>query len=262
MTTDNRKAEGSRRGNKASAASQWLCGLNPVREALRAGTLGAVYLYSGRRRLVGELLREAETRGVPVKVMHDRGFFDSRFPKGHQGVAGETTGPRFISIERLLEIPREKGAAPFFVVLDLIEDPRNLGAILRSAEAAGVQGVVSQERRSAGLGPEARKASAGASEHIPFCMVGNVKHAVDRMKQEGVTIIGAEAGSHPAPWDIEMNGPLALVIGSEGRGLRRTVREKCDFIVSLPMRGRVGSLNASASAAVLIYEALRQREKG
>lgn len=240
--------------------THWLYGVNPVREALRAGRpIRAIYLSAGRRSLLDELKEEAAGRGVPVKIMHDPGFFDSRFPKGHQGVAAEAERARSISLEELLDIPRNKGDIPFFVVLDLIEDPRNLGAILRSAEAAGVHGVVVQERRSAGLGAEARKASAGASEHIPLCVVVNIKHALNRMREENITVVGAEAGFHPAPWDTGLGVPVALVIGSEARGLRKTVKEKCDFTVSLPMLGRVGSLNASASAAVLMYEVLRQR---
>jgi 23S rRNA (guanosine2251-2'-O)-methyltransferase len=241
---------------------RWLYGLNPVLEALRSGrAVRAVYIYSGRRRHAARLVEEAGARDVPIKVIYDRGFFDSRFPKGHQGVAAEAGKAPSVSIDELMAVPGLRGEEPFFLVLDLIEDPRNLGAILRSAEAAGVHGVVVQERHAAGLGPEARKASAGASEHMPLCVVTNVKHAIHEMKQAGMAVAGAEAGPHPPPWDLDLRGPLALVIGSEGKGLRRTVREKCDFLTSLPMRGRVGSLNASVSAGVLLYEALRQRSK-
>jgi 23S rRNA (guanosine2251-2'-O)-methyltransferase len=239
--------------------SDWLYGMNPVFEALRAGrAMKALYIYSGRHRQVGQLRREAEERSVPVKVIHDASFFDSRFPKGHQGVAAEVARTPSISIEELLDIPSHRGEPPFFVILDGIEDPRNLGAIMRSAEAARAHGVVVQERRSAGLGPEAVKASAGAAEHISLCTVSNIKHAMEKMKGLDIKIIGAEAGHYPPPWEADLGGPAALVLGSEDRGMRKTVRERCDVLVSLPIRGRVNSLNASVAAGILIYEYLRQ----
>jgi 23S rRNA (guanosine2251-2'-O)-methyltransferase len=262
MASKNKKKETSPRAG-TSPRDVWLYGVHPVREALRAGSgIREVYLFAGRRKLVGELMNEAAERGIPVKVIHDKGFFEGRFPKGHQGVAARAEPQEeAVTIEKLLSVPAEKGEPPFFVILDGIEDPRNLGAILRSAEAAGVHGVVVQERRSAPLGPEARKASAGASEHIPLCVLSNIKHAFRPMKDEGVVLVGAEAGPHPAPWELDLFGPAALVIGSEGRGLRRTVAEKCDFLVSLPLKGKVSSLNASVSAGVLFYEVLRQRTR-
>jgi 23S rRNA (guanosine2251-2'-O)-methyltransferase len=228
-------------------------------EALRAGHVKMLYLSSGRHKKVNELRQEAEKQNIPLKVIHDPQFFDSRFPKGHQGVAAEVVKRRGIPLDELLGIPGERGEAPFFVVLDSVEDPRNLGAVLRSAEAAGVHGVVIQERRAAGLVPEVSKASAGASEHIPVTVVPNIKHAIARMKDMGIQVIGAEPGPHPPPWGLALSGPLALVVGSEGRGLRKTVREKCDSFVTLPIRGRVNSLNTSVAAGVLIYEVLRQR---
>jgi 23S rRNA (guanosine2251-2'-O)-methyltransferase len=167
----------------------------------------------------------------------------------------------YVSLDELLLIPGKRGQRPFFVVLDEVEDPRNLGAVLRTAEAAGVHGVVIQKRRQAGLGPLAVKASAGASEHIAVAAVPNIKNAIYKMKEMGVAVVGAEAGGKTLPWDANLGGPLALVVGSEGRGLRRTVKEKCDLVVSLPMRGHVNSLNTSVAAGVLIYEALRQKPK-
>lgn len=244
---------------KDNPSTQWLYGVNPVREALRSGRhVKALYIYSGRRRGVAELRAEAEERGIPVRLERAE-FFEGRFPKGHQGVAAEIQAKGYVPLEEMLRIPGERGEAPFFVVLDEVEDPRNLGAVLRTAEAAGVHGVVIQRRRSAGLGPEAAKASAGASEHIAVSAVPNIKHAIYTMNELGITVVGAEADADTLPWEAELSGPIALVVGSEGRGLRRTVREKCDIVVALPMRGQVNSLNTSVSAGVLIYEALRQR---
>lgn len=235
-------------------------GVNPVREALRAGSLGLIYIHSGRRKLALELSEEAKAAGVEIKLMHDMGYFDRNFPKGHQGVAAEISEEKStdVTLDELMEIPYERRESAFFIVLDQIEDPRNVGAILRSAEAAGMHGAVMQERRSAPLGAEAMKSSAGALAHIPVCMLSNIKTAMRRMSDEGIRLIGAEAGAGPAPWDANLSGPVALVIGSEGQGLRRTVADMCHELVSLPIRGKVGSLNASAAAAVLIYEALRQ----
>ncbi len=242
-----------------SRQSSWLYGLNPVREALRSKRpVKALHVYSGRHRGVAELKAEAQRRGIPVKT-EPADFFDSRFPKGHQGVAAEVLLKGYVSLAELLAIPGERGEAPFFVVLDQVEDPRNLGAVLRTAEAAGVHGVVIQRRRQAGLGPEASKASAGASEYVAVAAVSNVKHALDEMKEAGIAIAGAEADAEALPWEVGLSGPLALVIGSEGRGLRRVVRQRCDLVMRLPMRGRVNSLNTSVAAGVLIYEALRQR---
>jgi 23S rRNA (guanosine2251-2'-O)-methyltransferase len=243
-------------------AQEWLYGLNPVLEALRAGRrIKTLYIYAGRHEKVAAIRTEADARGVPVVVVTESAFFDDRFPKGHQGIAARISRRKYVPIDELLLIPGQRGEEPFFVILDLIEDPRNLGGILRSSEAAGVHGVVIQERRAAGLGPEASKASAGASEYLPVSMVPNIKHAMHKMKESGIKLIGAEAGSADPPWALDLSGPAALVVGSEGAGLRRTVREGCDVLTSLPMRGMVNSLNTSVAAGVLIYEILRQRSK-
>ncbi|GAB4390958.1 MAG: 23S rRNA (guanosine(2251)-2'-O)-methyltransferase RlmB [Thermodesulfovibrionales bacterium] len=259
---EQRGAGAARRGG--GDGRHWIYGVNPVLEVLRAGRkVRAVYIFAGRHRKVSDLTAEAQARGVPVKVVEDSSFFNTRFPKGHQGVAAEVRGERYVELEELLSIPSRKGEEPFFLVLDLIEDPRNLGAVLRSAEAAGVHGAVIQSHRAASLGPEALKASAGAAEHVPVASVPNIKLALDAMKEAGAEIVGAEAGGHPEPWGLDLSGALALVVGSEGSGLRRTVRERCDRLVSLPMRGRVNSLNTSVAAGILIYEVLRQRlQKG
>jgi 23S rRNA (guanosine2251-2'-O)-methyltransferase len=244
---------------------QWVYGVNPVMEALRAddGRVEVVYLSSGRRKGMEPLMDEARRAGVPVETRHDPEFFDTRFPKGHQGVAARLQGPagEAVTLDDLFDIADSKGETPFLLVLDQIEDPRNLGAMLRSAEAAGVHGVVMQSRRQASLGPVALKTSAGAAAYVPVCVVPNIKHALHLMKKRGVLVIGAEAGEHSAPWDVDLTGPTALVVGSEGKGLRRTVAEKCDTLVAIPMRGRVSSLNASVAAGVLLFELMRQKYK-
>lgn len=247
--------------NPDKKSPRLIYGLNPVTEAMRAKRpIKALYISSGRHKDVAALREEAEKQGIPIKVQA-LSFFE-KFPKGHQGIAAEVAQRLYTQLEELLKIPAKRGEAPFFVVLDLIEDPRNFGAILRTAEAAGVHGVIIQKKRAAGLGPEASKASAGASEYMPVSAVANIKHAIEKMQEAGIGVIGAEAGGDHLiinAWEADMSGPVALVIGSEGRGLRKTVREKCDFTVSLPVRGKVNSLNASVAAGILVYEVLRQR---
>lgn len=244
-----------------SSREEWVYGINPVLEALRGGRkVKAVYLRSGRRKRVDEIMREAGMLDVPVRDAN-ASFFDGKFPKGHQGVAARTEKPEYMPLDEFLEIPAGKGEQAFFVLLDMIEDPRNLGAILRSSESAGVHGVVLQKHRAAGLGPAAVRASAGAAEFVPVAMVPNIKNALTVMKDEGILVVGAEGGDNPAPWDVDLSGPLALVIGSEGSGLRKTVSAMCDHVVSLPIKGKVGSLNASVAAGAIIYEILRQRSR-
>lgn len=243
------------------SGGEWIYGVNPVLEALRAGRhIISVQISGSRREGVEAIERELKLRGLSARVV-DQTFFDSKFPKGHQGIAALAAPRERIGLEELFEIPNTKRQPPFFIVLDCIEDPRNVGAILRSADAAGVHGVIMQTYRSAGLGPEAVKTSAGASEHMPIAIVSNIKHAMRAAKEAGMFVVGAEAGADSAPWDIDLTMPLALVVGSEGQGLRRTVREQCDLLVSLPVMGSVNSLNVSVAAGVILYEILRQRMK-
>lgn len=243
------------------AEGEWIYGVNPVAEAIRAGrAISALYIQGQLQRHghIAAVIDAAKAKGIPVKA-EAKEFFDSRFPKGHQGIAALAGRKKTIAVEDLLDIPAQRGAVPFFIVLDSIEDPRNFGAILRVADAAGAQGVVFQAHRAAGITPAAAKASAGALEHIPLVEAVNIKHAMEKMKQAGITIIGAEADAPAALWDVDMTVPLALVMGSEGEGLRRTVRERCDRVVSLPLRGVVGSLNVSVATGILAYEVVRQR---
>ncbi len=244
---------------KSRSSDALIYGLNPVLEAIRSGRKVRTVVVSASRR--DDLLlieKEATSRGVQLR-REDPLFFE-RFPKGHQGIAAYVAPREYVGLEEMLEIPSRKGELPLFVILDCLEDPRNLGAVLRVADAGGVHGVVIQSHRSAGLGPEAVKASAGAAEHIPVAMVANVKHAIREMKDAGITIVGAEADEGGVAWETDLAVPLALVIGSEGSGLRRTVKESCDMLVSLPMRGRVNSLNASVATGIIIFEIMRQRE--
>ncbi len=244
---------------KSRSPDVWIYGLNPVLEAVRSGReVRTVVVSSSRRDHL--LLIEKETVSRGAKFRREDPAFFQRFPKGHQGIAALVAPREYLGIDDLLDIPSRKGEAPLFIILDCLEDPRNLGAILRVADAGGVHGVVIQSHRSADLGPEAVKSSAGAAEHIAVAMVANVKHAIREMKEDGITVVGAEADQGHVAWETDLSVPLALVIGSEGRGLRKTVKESCDLLVSLPMRGIVNSLNASVATGVIIFEIMRQRK--
>jgi 23S rRNA (guanosine2251-2'-O)-methyltransferase len=165
----------------------------------------------------------------------------------------------YATLDDVLEIPTQRGEPALFLVLDSVEDPRNLGAILRTAEAAGVHAVIIPERRAAGLTETVAKTAAGALEYVPVVKVVNIANAIEVLKKAGVWVAGAEAGGEAAYWDADFVRPTALVLGGEDKGVRRLVKEHCDYIVSLPLMGRIGSLNVSVAAGALLYEVLRQR---
>ena len=232
-------------------------GINPVLEALRAGRVRELRVGERADGRLKQLLALAGERGVRVRrVAADALERDSR--RGvHQGVVAEIEEGADYSID---EIVTGASAAPLIVVLDGIEDPHNLGAILRTADAAGVDGVVVQSRRAAARGGVAAKASAGALAHVKVAEVVNIARAVEELKEAGVWTVGL-ASEAPDPYDaIDLTLPTALVLGAEGGGLRRLVRERCDRLASIPMRGHVGSLNVSVAAGVVLFEAVRQRQ--
>lgn len=239
----------------------WLYGINPVLEAVKSGRkIASLHVHNQRHDQTGKIIELAKSKGIPV-IAENRDFFDKRFDKGHQGIAVKVAPKKLINIDDLISLAFEKKGVPFFLILDCIEDPRNFGAVLRVADAAGVDGVVFQSHRSAGITPVVSKASAGALEHINLAEVVNIKHAIEKMKKRDIVIIGAEAGSSADLWEIDMKVPLAIVVGSEGKGMRDTVSRMCDFLVGLPMRGKVNSLNVSVAAGILSYEVVRQRLK-
>ncbi len=244
---------------RSKSAEEWIYGLNPVLEVVRSGReVKAVFLSSARKDKVAALEEEISSRGIKINRA-DSLFFDSRFAKGHQGIAALVAPRGYADFDELLEATCRNNEMPLFLLLDGVEDPRNFGAVLRVADAGGVHGVVIQAYRSASLSPEAVKASAGASEHIPIAMVPNIKNAVREMKEAGITIVGAEAGAGLLPWETDLAVPLALIMGSEGGGMRKTVREQCDLLVRLPMKGKVNSLNVSVATGIIIFEIMRQK---
>jgi len=233
-------------------------GINPVMEALRAGRVRELRVGDRSGDRIRELVSEAQERGVPVqRVPVD---VIARQARGgvHQGVIAEIEDPASYSIEELVRAAR--GPA-LIVVLDGIEDPHNLGAIVRTADAAGVDGLVMQTRRSAALDGAAAKASAGAVAHVRIAEVVNIARAIDELKEAGVWTVGL-AGEGTTSYDAgDYTVPTAVVVCAEGAGLRRLVRERCDFLAAIPMQGHVNSLNVSVAAGIALFEAVRQRRR-
>ncbi len=236
-----------------------ICGVNPVLEALSAGTrhFDRLLVVKGLRgRRLAEAIRRATRMGVPLRF-EMRETLD-RLASGvpHQGIIAIVSEKPVLTLEALLASVRQPA---LLVVLDGVEDPRNLGAILRTAEAAGADGVLLPERHSAGLSETVARASAGAIEHVQVARVGNLVQALEELKSRGIWVVGYDAAGTER-WDaVELDRPVALVLGGEGRGMRRLVREHCDHLVSIPQFGHVGSLNVSVAAGIALYEAVRQR---
>ena len=236
-------------------------GRNAVIEALRAGeTIDKIYLQKGETdKTLGHIASKARAAGVVV-VEADRRKLDAMSrTHAHQGVIALAAVREYVSVESILQAARDKGEAPLLVVCDEISDPHNLGAILRTAECAGAHGLIIPKRRSAGLTAIVGKTSAGAVSYLPVARVANLTSALKDLKKQGVWIFGTAAGASTDLYSADLKGPAAIVIGSEGAGMSRLVAEACDFKVSIPMRGRISSLNASNAAAILLYEAVRQR---
>jgi 23S rRNA (guanosine2251-2'-O)-methyltransferase len=238
-------------------------GINPVAEALKAGRVRRLKIAARSDRRMEEIVALAATQGVPIDRVDPQAL--DRAAKGgvHQGVIAEVEAARDYSIEELASISRVAGTArashPLIVVLDGIEDPHNVGAILRTCDAAGVSGVVRQARHSAALDGVVGKASAGALAHARIATVVNIARAVEELKEAQVWTIGLAGEATDLYTDVDWTLPSAIVLGAEGTGLRRLVRDRCDRLVRLPMQGAVESLNVSVAAGVVLYEAVRQR---
>jgi 23S rRNA (guanosine2251-2'-O)-methyltransferase len=234
-------------------------GINPVLEAVRTGRATELVVQEPHGDRVREIVAAARAAGVPVRTTHADGI-RRLVPTGvHQGVVARMRPAPQATLEDLAS--PEQGV-PLIVVLDGVEDPNNVGAILRSVHAAGATGLVRQTRRAAPLDGGAAKASAGAVHHVPVADVVNIARALEDLKKLGVWTVGLDAEADLHYDDIDLTLPTALVVGAEGSGLRRLVRERCDRLASIPMRGQLGSLNVSVAAAILLFEAVRQRYRG
>lgn len=235
-----------------------LAGLHPVREALRAGRkLDQVHIQLGSERRLGEIMDLCRQAGISVHHAPRQAL--DRLAEGavHQGVVAIAGSQAYADLDSLLE----KLPAPgLLVVLDGVEDPHNLGAIVRTAHAAGADAVIIPERRAAGITPVVAKAAAGALEHIPVCRVTNLSRTLEELKEKNYWAVGLDEAAEKSFREIDYRGGCIIVLGAEGTGLHRLVREKCDWLASIPMAGAVGSLNVSVAAGIVLYEAQRQRQ--
>lgn len=237
-----------------------LYGRHPVREALKSGRpLNKILIARG---LGGPVFQEirglATARGVPLQLV-ERQALDRMTSGGvHQGYLAFAAVKEYVTVDDILVGAKEP---PLVVVLAHITDPRNLGAIMRTAAAAGIDGLIIPSRRAAGLSGEVAKAAAGATEHVPVARVTNIARTLRYLKERGFWIVGAEAGAPAVLWEVQLTGALAVVIGGEAAGLGRTIQKECDYKVRIPMSGKIASLNASVAAALVLYEVFRQRRK-
>jgi len=240
--------------------SDKIIGRNPVAEAIKSGReIDKIMVKKGE--IEGSLrpiIKKARDMGIPV-IEADKNKLDQLADGGnHQGVIAYVASHEYASIDDIFKKAEEKGESPFIVILDKITDPHNFGSIIRTANCAGAHGIIIPKRGSVGLNETVAKTSAGAIEYVPVAKVTNIAQTIDILKEKGVWVAGAEAGGDTM-YKTDLSGSMALVIGSEGEGISRLVKEKCDFLVEIPMFGDVNSLNASVAAAVLMYEVVRRR---
>lgn len=236
-----------------------ICGRNPVIEALKSGVpqLDTIYINGsgGSLNLIRNLAKE---KNIVVKDAQEQKLNQLSGGASHQGVVAFGACGEYVSVEDILEISRQKGTKPFIIICDEIEDPHNLGAIIRTAETSGADGIIIPKRRSASLNATVFKTSAGAASYVPVARVSNLASCIDMLKENGVWIYGTDASG--SDYDkTDFTGSCALVIGSEGFGISRLIQKKCDFMIKLPMLGKINSLNASVAAGIFMYEVLRQR---
>ncbi|MBQ9248028.1 MAG: 23S rRNA (guanosine(2251)-2'-O)-methyltransferase RlmB [Ruminococcus sp.] len=237
-----------------------LIGRNPINEALASGrsVIKVMIAKGSTSGAAVEIAAKAKKAGVPVQEVERKKLDFMTNGAAHQGVAALCAMKDYATVEDILRLAQERGEAPFIILLDEIEDPHNLGAIIRSAECAGAHGVIVKKRRSAGLTYTAYKASAGALEYVPVARVTNIADTIDDLKARNIWVYGADMDGEDYR-KTNFSGGVALVIGNEGKGISRLVREKCDVIVSLPLKGRINSLNASVAAGILMYKVAETR---
>ncbi len=237
-----------------------ICGRNAVSELLKSGRpVDKLLIRAGNREgPLAVIAAKAISLGIPV-VEADKRKLDG-YSENHQGVAALVPEREYASLDDIFALAKGRGEPPFIVMLDHVNDPHNLGAVIRSAECAGVHGVIIPKRNAAGLNSAASKAAAGADAHVPVCKVTNLASAIDDLKSRGVWVYAAETDG-VSVYGADLKGPAAIIFGSEGDGVSKLVRDKSDFIISIPMYGRLNSLNISSAAAVILFEAAKQRNR-
>jgi 23S rRNA (guanosine2251-2'-O)-methyltransferase len=236
-------------------------GKHSVLEALRSGrTINKIWIAENvQKQFASPIVAEAKNNGIIVQFTDKRKLDQMAEGLQHQGVIAQVAAYEYVEVEDILAKAKERGEEPFILILDEIEDPHNLGSILRTADCTGAHGVIIPKRRSVGLTATVSKTSAGAVEYVPVARVTNIAQTIDQLKEEGVWVAGTDVSAAQDVYKANFKMPIALVIGNEGKGVGRLIKEKCDFLVKLPMAGRINSLNASVAAGVLMYEVVRQR---
>lgn len=271
MSKKNRPQKDRRTGEKVAKSApldvvelpeDMVAGRNAVMEALKGSrSVNKLMIANGSTEgSIKEIIAVAKEKGVNIQYW-DRSKLDS-IARGirHQGVLAQVAPVQYAELEDILQVAKDRNEPPFIVLLDELEDPHNLGAILRTADAAGVHGVLIPKHRSCPLSATVAKTSAGAVEHVPVARVGNLVQTIKKLKQEGLWVAAADMDGKDY-YDTDLTGPLLLIIGSEGQGVGRLVKEQCDFVVRIPMVGKINSLNASVAGSILMYEAMKQRHK-
>ncbi len=238
-------------------------GTNPVFEALNSGReIDKILILEGARHSrLAQIISLAKKRGIQYSTTNRKKLDELSENGNHQGIIAFAAAHEYSSVEDILKLAESRGEAPFVIIAEGLSDPHNLGSIIRTANASGAHGVIIPKNRSVGLTATVAKVSAGALEYTPVARVTNISSTIDDLKKQGVWVAGTALEGSVMHYDADLTGALAIVIGSEGAGLSRLVREKCDFLVRIPMLGQAESLNASVAAGVLMYEAVRQRSK-
>jgi len=239
-------------------------GRNPVIETLKSGRpINRILLARdiGRHGAIAEVLHLSQARGIPVQYVARRVIDESSTTSAHQGIIAYAAVKEYVALENLLIISKERNEPPLYCILDGIEDPQNLGAILRTAEASGIHGVIIRSRRAVGLTAAVAKASAGAVEYVPVARVSNISQAVVTLKRSDVWVVGIDPTGKIDYSQVDFRLATAIVVGGEGKGLSDLVKKRCDSVASIPMRGKITSLNASIAAALVMYEAFKQRSQ-
>lgn len=257
---NSREANSAVLGSREEASDrQIIIGRNPVAEAIKSGgDIDIIYVNRDGGGSLSNIVRLAREKGLVIKETTQKRLSELAGGDSHQGVVATVACAAYSDIEDILELAKSRGEDPFIIICDGIEDPHNLGAIIRTAECAGAHGIILPKRRSASLGQTVFKTSAGAASWLPVARVSNIPQAIDRLKELGIWIYGTDA-SGSLCYSTSLLGPIALVIGSEGNGIGRLTASKCDGMLSVPLMGRITSLNASVAAGVFMYEILRQR---
>ncbi len=245
-----------------TATEEIIAGRNSVAEALKSGrSINKILVARGQRHgSVRNIIGDARQRGLVVQEMEPAKLDELAGGTRHQGIVALAAPIEYVEVEDILSGARNKEQVPFVILLDELEDPHNVGAILRTADATGVHGVLIPKRRSCPVSATVAKTSAGAVEYVPVARIGNIVQTINELKEAGLWVVGADMDGDKDYFEADLTGPIAVVVGSEGKGLGRLTKENCDYLVRIPMKGRINSLNASVACSLLLYEIMRQRE--